>query len=75
MAPEAADKAIEELMADRAPKPTLQFGLSTLFILIAGVGILCALWRVARIIAPEVYAGAFMVLLAAASVLAVLRIR
>ena len=75
LAPDVADKAIEELMADSAPAPRLQFRLLNLFKLIAAVGVLCAFWRMASAMAPEVYAGAFMLLLATASVLAVLRIR
>lgn len=75
LVPEAADKAIEELTADRGPSHPVQFGLKTIFLWIAATGVVCALWPVVRIVAPEVYAGAFMVLLATASVLAVLRIR
>ena len=73
--PDATDKVMEELIADRASSPPLQFRLSSIFMLIAAVAVLCALWPVVRTVAPEIYAGAFMLLLATASVLAVLRIR
>jgi len=73
--PDAADRAIEELMADRTTQPRLQFGLSKLFILTAGIGVLLALWPVAKMVAPEVYMAAFMILIAAASALAALRIK
>ena len=73
--PDATDRVIEELMADRDSSAPPQFRLSSIFMLIAAVGVVCALWPLAGMVAPEIYAGAFMVLLAAASVLAVLRIR
>lgn len=73
--PDAAAKAIEELMEVRDRTPAVQFSLRKLFKWITAAAVLCALWPLARMVAPEVYAGAFIVLLAIASVLAALRIR
>ena len=73
--PDAAAKAIEELMEGNGPLPRrFQFRLSTMFVWTAAAGLLCALWLAARMAPIEVYGVGFMVLIAGACAISALRI-